>query len=84
MERSARFVAGNRINQLQINYFQVKELAEKHGLKVHLDGARVFNAAIVLGVPVAQITQHVDSVTICLSKVLTRLWERECHLSRRH
>ena len=66
------------------NYFQVKELAKKHGLNVHLDGARVFNAATALGVSVAQITQHVDSVNICLSKVLTRLWEREYHLTRWH
>ena len=50
--------------------FQVKELATKHGLKVHMDGARLFNASTALGVPVAQITQHVDSVTFCLSKVM--------------
>jgi len=49
---------------------QVKELATKHGLKVYMDGARLFNAATALGVPVAQITQHVDSVTFCLSKVM--------------
>ena len=48
----------------------MKELAEKHGLKVHMDGARLFNAATALGVPVANITQHVDSVTFCLSKVM--------------
>lgn len=55
--------------------FQVKELATKHGLKVHMDGARLFNAATALGVPVAQVTRHVDSVTFCLSKVIigTRL-----------
>ena len=35
-----------------------------------MDGARLFNAATALGVPVAQITQHVDSVTFCLSKVI--------------
>jgi len=49
----------------------VKELATKHGLKVHMDGARLFNAATALDVPVAQITQHVDSVTFCLSKVVS-------------
>lgn len=48
----------------------MKELATKHRLKVHMDGARLFNAATALGVPVAQITQHVDSVTFCLSKVI--------------
>lgn len=35
-----------------------------------MDGARLFNAATALGVPVAQVTQHVDSVTFCLSKVM--------------
>ncbi|XP_078346124.1 uncharacterized protein LOC144631551 isoform X2 [Oculina patagonica] len=49
---------------------KVKELATKHGLKVHMDGARLFNAATALGVPVAQVTQNVDSVTFCLSKGL--------------
>lgn len=48
----------------------MKELATKHGLKVHMDGARLFNAATALGVPLAQITQHVDSVTFSLSKVI--------------
>ena len=49
---------------------QVKELAVKLGLRVHMDGARLFNAATALGVPAAQVTQHVDSVTFCLSKVM--------------
>ena len=34
-----------------------------------MDGARLFNAATALGVPVTQVTKHVDSVTFCLSKV---------------
>lgn len=50
---------------------QVRELADKHHLKVHLDGARIFNAAVALGVDVKAITQHVDSVTFCLSKGLS-------------
>ena len=40
------------------------------GLKVHLDGARVFNAAVALGESVAHITRKVDSVMFCLSKGL--------------
>lgn len=40
------------------------------GLKLHLDGARVFNAAVKLGVDVADIARHFDSVSICLSKGL--------------
>jgi len=49
----------------------VKEVAEKHGLKVHLDGARIFNAAIALGVEAKEIAAQVDSVTFCLSKGLS-------------
>lgn len=40
------------------------------GLPVHLDGARVFNAAVALGVPVATLTAKADSVMFCLSKGL--------------
>lgn len=47
-----------------------RELADRNKIKVHLDGARVFNAAVALGVDVKQITQHVDSVNFCLSKGL--------------
>jgi threonine aldolase len=50
---------------------QVRELADKHNLKVHLDGARVFNASAALGVDVKAITQYADSVTFCLSKGLS-------------
>ena len=44
--------------------------ARENGLKIHLDGARVFNAAIKSGVPVAEISQHFDTVSVCLSKGL--------------
>ena len=46
------------------------EVAHANDLKVHLDGARIFNAAIALGVPVARLAENVDSVTFCLSKGL--------------
>ncbi len=49
---------------------QVAEFAHAHGVAVHLDGARLFNAAIAQGVDVKEFTQHVDSVTFCLSKGL--------------
>lgn len=49
---------------------QVVELAHRHGLKVHLDGARLFNAAAALGVSAGDLAQPVDSVTFCLSKGL--------------
>lgn len=45
-------------------------LAQVHGFKIHLDGARVFNAAVALGVPVRRITDYVDTVNFCLSKGL--------------
>lgn len=50
---------------------QVAEFAHARGLKVHLDGARIFNAAAALGVPVKELTAAVDSVTFCLSKGLS-------------
>jgi len=49
---------------------QAQALAFEHGLRIHLDGARVFNAAVKLNVDVNEITQYFDSVSICLSKGL--------------
>jgi len=48
----------------------VGELAHSHGISVHLDGARLLNAAIYLGVSPAVLTRSVDSVMVCLSKGL--------------
>lgn len=45
-------------------------LANQHGLGHHLDGARLFNAAVAEGVAPAEILRHFDSVSICLSKGL--------------
>ena len=45
-------------------------LARKHGLRVHMDGARIFNAAVALGVDASVLTRSVDSVCFCLSKGL--------------
>jgi len=45
-------------------------LAKRHGLNIHLDGARVFHAAIAQGVDVREIARHYDSVSVCLSKGL--------------
>ena len=46
------------------------ETARSSGLAVHLDGARIFNAAVALGRPVADFARPVDSITFCLSKGL--------------
>jgi len=46
-------------------------LAHENGLRVHLDGARIFNAAVALGVPASDLAGHVDSVCFSLSKGLS-------------
>ena len=45
-------------------------LASAHGMASHLDGARVFNAAVALGLPVAEVVGPFDSISVCLSKGL--------------
>ena len=47
-----------------------RELTRRRGLSLHLDGARLYNAAVKLGVPAREITRHFDSVSVCLSKGL--------------
>ncbi len=48
----------------------VAELVEKHRLKMHLDGARLWNAAIATGLKIADYAQYFDSVALCFSKGL--------------
>jgi threonine aldolase len=48
----------------------VGELAHQHGMRLHMDGARLFNAAVALGEPAAELAAPADSVTFCLSKGL--------------
>ena len=45
-------------------------LCQRHGLQLHLDGARVFNASVALGCSLIDITRNADTVSICLSKGL--------------
>ncbi|WP_374334681.1 low-specificity L-threonine aldolase [Leeia sp.] len=60
---------GGRV--LPMSYLaEVEALARQRRLSLHLDGARLFNASVKLGVPAAQIAGHFDSVSICLSKGL--------------
>ncbi|HHZ02894.1 MAG TPA: low-specificity L-threonine aldolase [Tissierellia bacterium] len=49
---------------------EIKEIGEKHSIPVHLDGARIFNAAIALRVDIKEIAACCDSVMFCLSKGL--------------
>ncbi len=50
---------------------EICKMAHSHGLKVHLDGARIFNAEVALGKPAAALAASVDSVCFCLSKGLS-------------
>jgi threonine aldolase len=50
---------------------QVRALADRYGLAIHLDGARVFNAAVALGVYPSDLVAGADSVSFCLSKGLS-------------
>lgn len=57
---------------LPLDYLtEANAVARNHNLVTHLDGARLFNAAVKLGVDVQDITQHFDSVSTCLSKGLS-------------
>lgn len=60
---------GGRV--LPVEYMlEVAGIAQKHGLGLHLDGARAFNATVRLGMDVAEFVAPFDSVSICLSKGL--------------
>ena len=53
------------------NFKAMRRIADEHGLKVHLDGARIFNASVASGVPVKDYAREVDSLQFCLSKGLS-------------
>src|SRR5436305_1512435 len=64
----------NRCGGTVLSLEQVEKLtslAHQRGLKVHMDGARIFNAAIALGIPVSTLVRTVDSIMFCLSKGLS-------------
>ncbi|MEO0511611.1 MAG: GntG family PLP-dependent aldolase [Planctomycetota bacterium] len=61
--------AGGTVWPLE-TFAETCETARELGLRVHLDGARVWNAAVSLGVPPHEITRHTDTVSACLSKGL--------------
>uniref|UniRef100_A0A0K0CUJ8 Beta_elim_lyase domain-containing protein n=1 Tax=Angiostrongylus cantonensis TaxID=6313 RepID=A0A0K0CUJ8_ANGCA len=61
--------AGGRV--LPLEYLRsVRELASRHNLSIHLDGARIYNASVALNVKVSEIAQYADSVMMCFSKGL--------------
>jgi len=49
---------------------RARQFTQEHGLQLHLDGARLYNAAVKLGVDAREITKYFDSVSVCLSKGL--------------
>ena len=57
---------------LTVDYMQtIRQIADANNLLIHLDGARIFNAAVALNVDVKQLTIDADSVSFCLSKGLS-------------
>ena len=50
---------------------EMRKVADQYGLKIHLDGARIFNASLASGVPVKEYARYCDSVMFCLSKGLS-------------
>ena len=57
---------------LETNYVnEVVDIAKNNNMSVHVDGARIFNAAVATGSTVADLTKNVDSVSFCLSKGLS-------------
>jgi len=50
---------------------EAASLARRHGMKLHVDGARIFNAAVALGIDVRQLSGSADSISFCLSKGLS-------------
>ncbi len=61
--------AGGSIYPLEI-LSRFREVSDRHGLKLHLDGARVFNAAVAQGIDISEISKHFHTVNFCLSKGL--------------
>src|SRR5713101_1223977 len=69
IENTHNYCGGTVLSEGQVE--ALTKVAHDHGVAVHMDGARIFNAAIALGVPVSSLTRTVDSVMFCLSKGLS-------------
>lgn len=62
--------AGGTVIPLE-TLIKTHEISQKYQIPVHMDGARIFNAATYLGIPVKEVAQYTDSVMFCLSKGLS-------------
>jgi len=69
LENTHNRCAGSALTPAQMD--SICAVARGRGLSIHLDGARVFNAAVSLGVDVKELTRNADSVMFCLSKGLS-------------
>jgi len=69
IENTHNYAGGTIIKPDQIK--ALTSVAREHGLKIHCDGARLFNAAVALDVPAKKLVEDVDTVQICLSKGLS-------------
>ena len=76
VSRTALIAVENTHNRAGGTYYTpaeleaIKRLAEKHSVPLHMDGARIFNAAVAQGIAVATLAQYADSMQFCLSKGL--------------
>ena len=68
VENTHNLCGGRVLDEEDIS--SVRDLADQHDLLIHIDGARLFNAAVALNAPVSRLAAFADSVTFCLSKGL--------------
>ncbi len=69
IENTHNYAGGTIITPEQVK--DLTSVAREHGLKIHCDGARLFNAAVALDIPAKKLVEDVDTVQICLSKGLS-------------
>ena len=69
LENTHNRAGGTCLRPEQIH--EIGEVAQSNSIKLHMDGARIFNAAVALNVDVKKLTKEIDSVTFCLSKSLS-------------
>ncbi|MGD0661658.1 MAG: low-specificity L-threonine aldolase [Syntrophorhabdales bacterium] len=69
MENTHNFCYGSPLSPAYME--EVSDLAHRRGIRVHTDGARIFNAAIALGFPCHEFARHTDTMSFCLSKGLS-------------
>jgi threonine aldolase len=69
IENTHNRAGGTIVTPAQIE--AISKVAKEHGLRLYMDGARIFNAAVALRVDVREFTKHVDNLMFCLSKGLS-------------